>query len=432
MTKHIVLPDRSSVPEHGKPATLVMTEPGVTMFDNGIEAYLIEAGDEEVTRIDIVIDAGSAFQLKRLVASTVGKMLREGTAGFSSIEIAEKLDYFGAHFDDHVTKDSAILTLFSLTKHLDELLPLIGEMISTAEFHEEELNIYIDRQRQEFLVNSEKVRYTAMLEFNRMVYGRESAYGKIVQLDDFDKLNRNDLVEFYNGRYSPQNTYVIISGKINEKVIELTNKYFGNGWQHNSTNQNKIDFIAESETVEKFIKKEDALQSAIRVGRLIINKTHPDYNRFILLNTILGGYFGSRLMSNLREDKGYTYGISSYLSNYIHGGSFNIAADVNEKYTQAALGEIFKEIKRLRKQKVDNEELQLVKNYIYGTFLRNFDGPFALAERYRSARDFGLTFDYYKKSLDEILKINADDLLETAEKYLDPDEMIRLVVGSME
>jgi predicted Zn-dependent peptidase len=164
----------------------------------------------------------------------------------------------------------------------------------------------------------------------------------------------------------------------------------------------------------------------------MISKTHPDYNRFVLLNTILGGYFGSRLMSNLREDKGYTYGISSYISNYINGGFFSIATEVNANYTQAALDEIFLEINKLRTQAVGESELQLVKNYIYGTFLRNFDGPFALAERFRSARDFGLGFDYYKKSLDEILVVNPDDLIETAKKYLDPDYLIKLIVGSME
>ncbi len=137
-------------------------------------------------------------------------------------------------------------------------------------------------------------------------------------------------------------------------------------------------------------------------------------------------------MSNLREDKGYTYGVSSYVANFIHDASFNIATEVNAKHTQAAMDEICKEMQILRTQKVSEDELQLVKNYIYGTFLRNFDGPFALAERFRSVRDFGLGFDFYRDSLDEILAVNTDELIDTANKYLDPNEMIKLVVGSME
>jgi predicted Zn-dependent peptidase len=134
-------------------------------------------------------------------------------------------------------------------------------------------------------------------------------------------------------------------------------------------------------------------------------------------------------MSNLREDKGFTYGISSYTANYIHGSFFSIATEVNASQTHAAIEEIYYEMARLREEKVNASELELVKNYIYGTFLRNFDGPFSLAERYRSVRDFGLGFDYYLKSLEEIQSIAADEVLETARKYFDPDKMIRLVVG---
>jgi predicted Zn-dependent peptidase len=152
----------------------------------------------------------------------------------------------------------------------------------------------------------------------------------------------------------------------------------------------------------------------------------------VLLNTILGGYFGSRLMSNLREEKGYTYGVSSYIVNYIHGSSFSIGTEVNVNHTQAAMDEIFTEMNKLREEKVGKDELQLVKNYIYGTFLRNFDGPFALADRFRSVKDFGLGFDYYLKSLDEIMHTTSDELLETAKKYFDPDQMIRLVVGRLD
>lgn len=428
-----IIPDRQSIPLHGKPITLVMNEPEVVKFDNGIKAYIIDAGDEEVIRIDITIKAGSAYQDKRLVASSVGKMLNEGTEHFSSSEIAEKFDSFGAHLDSQITKDAAVLSLFSLTKHLHELLPVIGDMISTAVFHEEELNTYIDRQRQEFLVNNEKVRYRAMLEFNKMVFGENSAYGQVVQLEDFDKLHRNDLLDFYKKRYVSQNVYVIISGKIGEEVVSLANKYLGNGWHSTKiANHDEIHFLSETVEKERFVKKEGAMQSAIRVGRSIISKKHPDYNRFVLLNTILGGYFGSRLMSNLREDKGYTYGVSSFVTNYINGGAFSIATEVNAKFTQSALDEIYLEIEKLRTEKVGHNELELVKNYIYGTFLRNFDGPFSLAERYRSARDFGMGFDFYRKSLDEILTTTADELIETANKYLNPEEMIRLIVGSME
>ncbi len=431
MNKQAV-PNRQKRPANGKPLRLKLQGPEPVLLDNGMEAFLIRAGEEPVTRLDVVIKAGTAYQQKKLVAGTVGKMIREGTKHFDSNTIAEILDSRGAFMDMSVSKDSAVLTLYALNKYLSDLIPLVADMLANAKFIDDELNIHISRERQDFLVNSEKVRYKAMLEFNRMVFGEDSAYGQILEIDDFDRITRNDLLNFYKNRYVADNAYLILSGKVDDSVLGLVNKYLGNGWSQTVTPHEKIKYNGTIPDKSRYIKKEGSMQSAIRVGRPIIGKTHPDYNRFVLLNTILGGYFGSRLMSNLREDKGYTYGVSSFMANYIHGSFFSVSTEVNARFTRDALDQIHHEMSLLRTRKVGDEELQLVKNYIYGTFLRNFDGPFALSERFRSAKDFNLDFKFYRNSLKEILATTSDDLLETAEKYFDPGQMINLVVGRME
>lgn len=426
------IPDRTTIPAFGDPILLEVAKPDEIKLDNGLSLYCIHASDEDVVRLDIVIKAGSAFQSKKLVASSVGRLLREGTQQYSASYIAEELDYLGAYFDVEVTKDTATLTLYSIAKHLPEILPVISDLLHNATFPEEEVKTHLDRQRQEFKINSEKVRYKAMLEFNRMVFGEDSAYGQIIELDDFDNLLRDDLVDYYQKKYTIGSSYVIASGNITDNVVALVNRHFGNGWNNSKDDQKNITFLGDNGQQEKFIHKEGAMQSAIRIGRRIVNRLHPDYNRFLLLSTILGGYFGSRLMSNLREDKGFTYGIHSFTTNYIHGATFSITTEVNAKSTLAAVDEIYKEMEKLRTSRVSRDELELVKNYIYGTFLRNFDGPFALAERFRSARDFGLGFDYYIKNLNNMLEITSGELLETANKYLLPEDMIKLVVGSIE
>ena len=134
-------------------------------------------------------------------------------------------------------------------------------------------------------------------------------------------------------------------------------------------------------------------------------------------------------MSNLREEKGFTYGVSSFVLNYTKGSYFSVSTEVNAKHTQQAMQEILKEMDTLRREKVGEKELKLVKNYIYGTFLRNFDGPFALADRFKAVRDFGLGFDYYKKSLDAIMQVDANQLMESAQEYFNPEDMVQLVVG---
>jgi len=423
--------DRSIIPKQGIPVHLLLKEPTKELLDNGLEVYLIDAGNEDVLRIDIVIEAGSVFQNKKLIATSVGKLLKEGTNEYDSSGIAEIIDYHGAYLDTSITKDASTISLYVLSKHLEQLIPLIGNILIDATFPEEELKIHIDRQRQEFLINSEKVRYKAMLEFNKLVFGEGSAYGQMLEIKDFDLLSRKDLFTFHDRHYHPENAYVVVSGKISGEIVPLLNKHMGVTWNKNTSVSSKISYAGLVTQKEKYIEKPDAMQSAIRVGRPIISKLHPDYNRFLLLNTVLGGYFGSRLMSNLREDKGYTYGVNSFVTNYKHAGFFSVSTEVNVQYTDAAMSEIFQEMNRLRNIKVDDEELTRVKNYIYGTFLRTFDGPFALTERFKGVKDIGKGFSFYKKSLNDILQVTAEELRETANEYLDPDDMITLVVGKV-
>lgn len=431
MTKHHQ-PNRTTMPPTGKQFQLKLNEPAHVNLDNGIDTYIIDEGQEEFTRFDIVFDAGTSLQSKNLVAGSTVNLLMDGTKNMSSADIAQKIDYHGAFIDTTLSKDKAGLTLYSLNKHLPELLPVISDMIHNASFPEDELSNYIHRKRHQFLLNNDKVRYKATLEFNKLVFGANSAYGRVVELSDYDNLKRNDLMGFFNSRYAPQNTYIIISGKINEKTISLINKYFGNSLKYNAVAPpSDLDIINEVEKTDKFVKKEGSLQSAIRIGRPIIGNQHPDYNSLIVLNTVLGGYFGSRLMSNLRENKGFTYGVSSFMMNYKHGGFFSIATEVNAQHTHAALSEIKIELKKLCEEKTSSAELDLVKNYIYGTYLRSFDGPMALAERFRAAKDLNLDFEHYTNSLNGMMEQTPQHLMDTANKYFGYDDMIKLVVGLM-
>ena len=177
------------------------------------------------------------------------------------------------------------------------------------------------------------------------------------------------------------------------------------------------------------IEKEGALQSAIRIGKLMFNKTHPDFQSLQVLNTVYGGYFGSRLMSNIREDKGYTYGIGSGLVSLQHGGYFFITTEVGVDVTAKAIKEIYFEMDRLRKEKITTDELQLVKNYLLGTFLRSVDGPFAMADRFKGILNYNLGYDYFDRYIATIRAVSASDLMGLANTYFDKDSMIELVVG---
>jgi predicted Zn-dependent peptidase len=177
------------------------------------------------------------------------------------------------------------------------------------------------------------------------------------------------------------------------------------------------------------IEKDKVYQSAIRIGKILFNKHHPDFLAMQILNTILGGYFGSRLMKNIRENKGYTYGIGSMIVSLHHSGYFVIASEVGKDVCRAALKEIYKEMKILRETTIPEDELTVVKHYLMGEVIRMFDGPFALAESLKAIVEYGLDYDYYDKTIETIKHTTARQLLDLANQYFAPGTFTEIVAG---
>ena len=409
--------------------TVSLVEPEKYILDNGIPVYLINAGTQEVVKIDLIFDAGSKLQDFPLQAQFTSKCLVEGTDSFDSKTIAETVDFYGAYLKPSVSRDDAAVSLFSLNKHLEHLMPVFAEVALSPKFPDHEIQTMVQKLRQEYLVNMEKVSFIAQQQFSALVYGNQHPYGKTMDIVDYENISQQILQVFYAKFYKTSGFKIIVSGKVNNGLIKMLNQFFG---QHQVVFGENIPgglTIKPSETLEHYSVKDDALQSAVRIGNATINKTHPDFLPFMVVNTILGGYFGSRLMTNIREDKGYTYGIGSGLASLNHAGMFFIASEVGNDVTGKAIEQIFIEIEKLRSEPVKAEELSLVKNYLLGTFLRSADGPFALADLFKATLDYGMDMSYYDSFLHTVKNITIKDIQDIAVKYLQPDSMIRLVVG---
>ncbi len=409
--------------------TVSLVEPEKYILDNGIPVYLINAGTQEVVKIDLIFDAGSKLQDFPLQAQFTSKCLVEGTDSFDSKTIAETVDFYGAYLKPSVSRDDAAVSLFSLNKHLEHLMPVFAEVALSPKFPDHEIQTMVQKLRQEYLVNMEKVSFIAQQQFSALVYGNQHPYGKTMDIVDYENISQQILQKFYAKFYKTSGLKIIVSGKVNNGLIKMLNQFFG---QHQVVFGENIPgglTIKPSETLEHYSVKDDALQSAVRIGNATINKTHPDFLPFMVVNTILGGYFGSRLMTNIREDKGYTYGIGSGLASLNHAGMFFIASEVGNDVTGKAIEQIFIEIEKLRSEPVKAEELSLVKNYLLGTFLRSADGPFALADLFKATLDYGMDMSYYDSFLHTVKNITIKDIQDIAVKYLQPDSMIRLVVG---
>lgn len=397
---------------------------------NGIKVFTLNNGSQELTKIEFLFKAGMFYQPKPLIASAANNLLETGTKSYTANQISDGIDFYGSFFECSVDQDYSSLALFSLNKYLDNSLKFVEEIIKYPTFPKEEFDIYISNKKQKHLVNSQKVNVLARRRFSELIFGEKHPYGIDVKTEDFEKLSVNEVKDFYSHFYHSANCTIIASGKLPDNLIDVLNNYFGSSaWGNaNIITEPKAE-VSTTKDNKHFVEKADAIQSAIRVGRIMFNKKHEDYFKFQVLNTILGGYFGSRLMANIREDKGYTYGIGSGLSSLVNAGYFFISTEVGADVTNDALKEIYAEIKLLREELVGEEELETVRNYVLGQFLRSVDGAYALADKFKAIWEFGLGYDYFDRYFDAVKSVTPQELKDLANKYLQEKDLIELVVG---
>ncbi len=409
---------------------LSLINPKADRLGNGLPVYYLEGGTEEILKLELVFFAGSFYQLKPLVAFATGNLLRSGTKRKTREQINELLDFYSAHLHIEAQKDIVSVSMFVLKKHFEAAFRLFCEIVREPVSPEEEMHTYLKNQQHIHVVNQKKVQHLAMTYFNEMVYGESHPYGYRVRTDDFEKVERKDLQEFHANWFHPGNAFCVVSGQPPKGISSLISEGLGNvGWRQPEVARSPEYRMLSSGSRKMNLDMPGALQSAIRIGKQLVNRTHPAWHRLKITNALLGGFYGSRLMQNIRQDKGYTYGINSNLVSLVRSGYFFIGTQVGTDVCKAATEEIYKELAALRTVPAGGEELQTLKNYLSGNYLRSFDGPFAQAARYKELLVFGLDMSHHEDFLKELKEITAEDIMETAGLYLREDEMMEVVVG---
>lgn len=348
--------DRKTIPAFKAIEKVELIHATEKRLRNNIPVYAVNAGTQEIIKIEFLFSAGMYHQSMTLQAASTNSMLEEGTSKMTAAQIADAVDFYGAFLELGVEQDSASVILYTLNKHLKATLPVVEQVIKDAVFPHDELNTHLQNKKQKFLVNNQKVATVARKRFSELIFGEQHPYGRDVKVADFERIQRDDLIRFYQTHYRSDNCRIILAGKVNEDVYtQLDNLFGGNDWSGQNQFSQKTIEINSTPEKEHLVYKDDALQSAIRIGKIMFNKTHPDYHPMQVLNTLYGGYFGSRLMSNIREDKGYTYGIGSGMVSLKHGGYFFITTEVGVDVCKNALTEIYSEMDRLREELVSDE-----------------------------------------------------------------------------
>ena len=398
---------------------------------NGMPLNVIRAGSQEVVRLDILIGGGQWHQTQALQALFTNRMLREGTTSLTSSQIAEKLDYYGAWLELSSAVNYGFVTLYSLNKYFPHTLAIIADMLMNPTFPEKEMEVVVETNCQQFLVNSTRVEVIARKQLNRSLFGVQHPFGRFAKASDYDRITTDVLREFYRKYYHSGNSSVYISGKVTPEIIRCIEKHLGDAPWGETRLMPSLQLMKPQRTTEKhvFVEKADALQSSLKMGGFLMDRTHPDFLKARVMVTLFGGYFGSRLMSNIREDKGYTYGIGAGIVNCPGSGVLVVTTEADNQYIDAIIGEVYQEMDRLCNDLAPQKELEMVRSYMLGDMSRSYEGPFSLSDAWIYTETADLDDEFFSRSLDAIRSVTSEEIRTLAQKYFCKEKLIEVVAG---
>jgi zinc protease len=417
--------DRTLSPELKPIQKIHFVEPIETKINDLVSIFHINKVADDTVRLEMHFHAGQ-MEGKKNMSSFVSSLLLSGTKNKTSEQIHEELNQLGAFVDHEISMELAFVSLYCLRKNVQKAFEILIDAVVNADFKDHEIQDAIQEKKQRFLVSKEKVSFLARREFQKQVFSNSENYSRMLEMEDFESIRRDDLISFHKENYLRGLLKVVVVGDLEDEFI-LFLKTNLSSFASKSTRTFLTQI--ENKTGKFFVNKKGAVQSAIRVGIPIFNKKHKDYFAFQVLQTILGDYFGSRLMSNIREDKGYTYGIGCALVELKEVAYFVIATEVGKEVTQETLKEIKYEIELLKNELVESDEIELVRNYLLGQLLKSADGPNAMMDLFLSVHQHALNLEFYNDFILKIETITVDEIKEIAEKYLDWNKFTVVIAG---
>ena len=422
--------DRSVAPPSQPIRHVDLIEATTHVLSNGVPVHIIRAGKQPIIGVEIVFRRGGIkHETQSAACFLTNKMLGEGTHQRTAYQISSLVDSLGAYLQFNPGLDRSSIELYTLSKHIEVLLDLLREILTEPSFSETEFAKLKEIQKQHIRVSNEKSNVVASKKMKALLFGEDQPYGKSLTEPPIDKLAQQDLISFYQNNLR-SHWEIILSGDVTESTLASVEDCLGSIPLVESEVLPQVSapqFLPTSKG--NLVERPDNLQSSIRIGMPLFKKDADDYILMRIVNTILGGYFGSRLMRNIREEKGLTYGISSGVVTLEDAGYLVVGTEVKKKFTQLALDEIYREVELLRRTPIGDIELNTVRNYLAGKLLNSVDTPFALTEKFKNIYMHGLTYGFYQNYLKTLNTITPEQLREVAHQYLIVEEMREVIVG---
>lgn len=418
-----------TVPPPIKDVSFTFRKPENYIMPNGLPIHVIKAEGEEVLRIDFVFSAGQWHQAQKLQALFTCRMLREGCREYSSSAFAERLDYYGAWLELSVAMNRTFVTLYTLKKFFVQCIELVHGMLLEPLFVEEQLSLVKANNKAQFMVNMQKGEIRAMRALRSNVYGKSHPCGLQTEPEDFDALQQTHLKDFYTRYYGACNCDIFVSGNVDDEVLARVETYFGtSSWGTSQKVNDVAHCIVPSDCRYMTIAQPEAMQSSLRMGCLLMDVDDDDYLPMRVLTAILGGYFGSRLMKNVREEKGYTYHIGADLLTQTPQTLLVVSCEALADKTDEVVAQVHEEMRRLQTEQVSDEELRIVRNYMTGEICRNYEGAFSLIDAYIYMNYLGLPDTHIEQTVEAIRSTDSVRLQQLAQHYLRPENLYTVIV----
>lgn len=426
--------NRAIAPSIKNAVDFKFTLPSVAQWElsNGVKVYALQAGEEEVVQLEWVFFAGNSHESANMIAAATNHLLKNGTSQHSAFDINEHFEFYGSYLNRNCYNETSNITLHCLARQLPHVLPMVQQLITDSVFPQEELDIFKTNSQQRLQVNLKKCDFVATREIEALLYGKDHPYGKYSTSEALDALTREQLLQFYNAYYRHGSCVLFVAGKLPNNMYQLLDQYFGClpllPAVVSATAPLPLPTALVPPRQIRIENDAQGVQGAIRMARHFPNRHHPDFQGVAVLNVVLGGFFGSRLMSNIREEKGYTYGIHSYIQNHVGPCAWMISTEAGRDVCEAAIAEVYVEMERLRQEPIPADELLLVRNYMLGSILGDLDGPLQIINRWKSYVLTGVNEEYFYNAIAQIKTVSAAHLQELANKYLKPEAFYEMVV----
>ena len=417
--------DRTVAPPFVKSANYYLPSFSLKTLANGCSLVVLPSVQQELIKIELVFYAGKWFESFPGQAHFTAMMLEKGTPTKSALEIATFFDHQGAQIEISPGLDFTSISLYSLTRNAERTFKYLLSIIRESSFPEEELSLQKDIFVQNLRVNQEKNSFVAGQWIRKLLFGDRHPYGNSLTAEDVQMLTRPHLTQYASNFLTPVAVFVTTNNSVNGEFVQSAleeSPLLNKDTTTSHVRQSSTQFV-------HTLDKKESIQSAIRIACLSLNRIHPEYPHLLLLNHILGGYFGSRLMKNIREKKGLTYGISSSVNPLGRESFFVIGAEVNKGNVSIAVEEIMKEIQELQQKSISESELLIAKNHLLGSLQQDLSNPFSVMDKIRNIILFNLPHSHYSNLYTTVDRINSFELQSLARNHFSMSQFHRVLVG---